>query len=88
MKIKFSSPFRLIAAAARATYAKLFGYSVLAPGDIYLTRRDQCEECEELLPETNQCAVCTCDVDAKSLLALEQCPKKKWQRVWIKTRTV
>lgn len=84
MILKFSSPFRFIAAILRGLAAKLLGYRVLAPVDVWDKRLDECMNCEELVEETQQCAICTCDVDAKSSLALEQCPKNKWQRVWIR----
>lgn len=84
MKIKLSSPFRFVAACARAGYAKLFGYVVIAPIEQWDARLEECMNCEELIEETNQCAICTCNVDSKVLLALEQCPKKKWLRVWKK----
>lgn len=87
MIVKFSTPFRFAAAAARMVFAKAFGYQVLAPVEIWDERLAQCMDCEELIEETQQCAVCTCFVDAKTSLALEQCPKKKWLRVW-KRRTV
>lgn len=88
MTIKLSTPFRFLAAIARTGFAKLFGYQVMAPIDIWDARLDQCMDCEELVEETQQCAICTCFVDAKVSLALEQCPKKKWKRVWIKKHTV
>lgn len=84
MKIKFSSPFRFVVACARVAYAKLFGYQVVTPIEQWDARLDECMNCEELVEETNQCAICTCDIDAKASLALEQCPKKKWLRVWKK----
>lgn len=82
MIIKFSTPFRFVAATARAAFAKIFRYQVLAPVEVWDKRLDQCMNCEELVED--QCAICTCLVDAKTSLALEQCPKKKWQRVWIR----
>lgn len=88
MTVKLSTPFLFLAALARTGFAKLFGYQVLAPWDVRLVRLDECMECEELVEETQQCAVCTCFVDAKVSLALEQCPKKKWKRIWIKKHTV
>lgn len=88
MIVKFSSPFRLLAALARATYARLFGYRVLAPVEIWDKRLDECMNCDELDVSSQQCLICTCLVDVKASLALEQCPKKKWKRVWVKKRTI
>lgn len=84
MIIKLSTPFRFVAACARVAYAKLFGYLVVTPIEQWDARLDECMNCEELIEETQQCAVCTCNIDAKASLALEQCPKKKWLRVWKK----
>lgn len=88
MIFKISSPFQLIAASTRAVFAHIFGYQALTPVEVLDARLDQCMNCEELVEETQQCAVCTCFVDAKVSLALEQCPKKKWKRIWIKKHTV
>lgn len=85
MKIKFSSPFRFVAACARAAFAKIFGYAVLVSPAVQDERLAICDNCEEL--EDEQCRVCSCYVSAKTALALEECPKKYWQRVW-KSRTI
>lgn len=88
MIVKWHSPFRLIAAVARASYAKLFGYQVMAPVDIWDGRLDECMNCDQLDVSNQQCQICTCNIDAKASLALEQCPLKKWKRVWLKKHTI
>jgi hypothetical protein len=88
MIVKWHSPFRVIAAAARAVYAKVFRYRVLVPDDVWYNRLDECINCDELDVPNQQCRICTCSVDAKASLALEQCPLKKWKRVWLKKRTI
>lgn len=87
MILKIFTPFQFIAALARTFFANALGYQALAPVEVWEKRLEQCMNCEELIEETQQCAVCTCFIDAKTSLALEQCPKKKWLRVW-KKRTV
>ena len=88
MIVKFSSPFRLLAAFVRAGFAGFFGYEAVAPVEVWDARLDKCMDCDELDVASQQCRICTCNVDAKTSLALEQCPLKKWKRVWLKKRTI
>lgn len=86
MIFKISTPFRFAAAVARTVFAKLFGYQVVTPSEEWDNRLAICSECD-YRDEDDQCMICTCFVPAKTALALEQCPKKKWLRVW-KKRTI
>lgn len=86
MIVKFSSPFRLLAAFARAGYAKFFGYRVLASAEVQNARLAVCNNCDKF--DGEDCLVCGCVVGAKVVLATERCPIKKWRRVWEKKHTI
>lgn len=81
-----STPFRFLAAFCRTAWAKVAGYNVLASVEESDDRLQKCHSCEELV-DGSQCRVCTCFVGVKTELALEQCPKRKWLRIWRKKTT-
>lgn len=81
MIFRLSSPFRYLAAQARRFFAWIFRYETLVTVPEWVARMEVCRSCPSLV-EDRYCGICTCDVDAKSFLATEQCPKKKWLRVW------
>lgn len=83
MIIRFSTPFYALAAFLRSLWAKIAGYRVLTTPEEQESRLEECEPCE-FLTEERQCSVCTCFVDAKTMLCAEKCPKKKWSAVWAK----
>lgn len=84
MIFRWHTPFRALVASLRLVWARWRGYETLATDAEAEDRRDICHECEEFVE--GQCAVCTCYVDAKTMLLTEQCPKNKWFRVWRKRR--
>jgi hypothetical protein len=65
-----------------ATYAKLAGYRLLAEDDVVEARQALCDPCP--FRDEDRCSVCTCDIEAKTRLNTEKCPKRKWSRVWTK----
>jgi len=69
-----SKAFSAIERAARARY---LGQEVLVPASKRTARLKACAACPEL-DRDGQCRVCTCFVSAKSRLATETCPLKKW----------
>lgn len=77
-------PLRAFAASIRVTWAKIFGYRVLADFELQEKREVMCVQCPRYLHETHQCGACLCFVDAKTALNTEKCPLDKWSRVWIK----
>lgn len=83
MIFRLDTPFRWLAAQARRFFAWMLDYETMVSDAQWGERRAQCSACEELVND-EQCRICTCFVDAKAMLALEQCPKKKWRRVWTK----
>lgn len=83
MIIRWHTPFRFLAAQARRVFAWMMDYETLVTDAQWGERRGICSQCPELVND-EQCRICTCYVDAKAMLALEQCPKKKWRRVWTK----
>ena len=85
----FPNPFRFLAAVFFSLWGRLRGYEILATHAETQERLGECHECEFLVPGwESQCRICTCFVDAKAMLLLEQCPKKKWLRIWRKTDTI
>lgn len=82
----FPNPFRFAWAMIVSAYGRLWGYQILADEDVAEDRLDICEECPFRRGE--QCGICSCWLEAKVRLNLEQCPKKKWTRLWIKKRTI
>lgn len=82
------SPFRFIGAMIRMAWWKICGYQTLiGPGE-QITRLEICGNCVFLDPDLGECTICGCDVDAKTILASERCPKNKWLRIKRKKRTV
>lgn len=82
MILRWSSPFRLVAALARAISYLCMGRPVLAPMAVLTERETICDECPENTREpTPQCRACTCFIEAKVLLASESCPRGYWKRL-------
>lgn len=78
--------FRFIGAWLATGWAKLRGYEVLAGAEVMEHRFQQCQPCKYFQDGT--CTVCGCLVYAKIMLAMEKCPKKRWQRVWRRHVTI
>lgn len=87
MMIRFRSFFHGPATLFYVAWAKLRGFEILADSDEVLERLTECEDCSELT-EDRDCRLCTCPVDAKTLLLTEQCPKRLWLRIWRKRGTI
>lgn len=85
MVFKISTPIYFFVAVARTAWAKLCGYRILTTDSEQLDRLDECADCDQLTAG-RQCRVCTCDVDAKTSLTMEQCPKRKWLRIYKLTK--
>lgn len=81
--------FKFLASVTRSAIARLRGYEVFASWKEADERLQICRRCEYLhRGMLEQCSLCTCLIEAKTTLALEQCPKKKWLRVWRKRSTI
>lgn len=83
MIFRISSLFYAVSAILRSLWAKIAGYRVLTTPEEQESRLSECEICE-FLTEERQCAVCTCFVDSKTLLAAEACPQNRWRAVWVR----
>lgn len=81
--LRFSTPFRLAAAAMKTLYARLAGYEIFADFSVLESRLEECDACDHLT-SSRQCEICTCFVDGKAAMAVEACPKKRWVSVWKK----
>jgi hypothetical protein len=75
---------RFIWSMARHQWAKWQGYEVLAPGGIRAFRETTCLPCP--FNDMGQCSKCSCLVVSKTMLALEKCPIRLWNAVWLKRR--
>lgn len=78
--------FNFFMAWARNRYARLRGYDTIANSDEQLARNVSCASCPEY--EYGSCRICKCITLAKTMLTTEQCPKKRWLRIWRKKVTV
>jgi hypothetical protein len=76
----FPNPFRALASAARMLWWKINGWAVLLEPHEQQNRLNKCNRCLVMNPESRQCEICTCFVDAKTLLAPERCPLGLWER--------
>ncbi len=76
--------WKFFVAMARHQWAKWQGYEVLAPVGIHAWRDRQCQSCE--FNNEGQCMKCKCLVLSKTVMALEKCPVRKWNPVWIKRK--
>jgi hypothetical protein len=71
---------------ARTTWARWRGYEILATGEEMQKRLDICRYCPHNVCLT--CDACGCPLQSKVMLNTEQCPLKKWNRVWQKRVTI
>lgn len=78
-----SMAWNVLIAALFTGYCKLRGYRVLATPEEQQGRLNECELCDQLTDD-RQCNDCGCFVDAKAILACEQCPRRKWLRILAK----
>lgn len=88
MYITWLSPLYALAASIRLSWWKLKGYDVFATEDEWLVRTRICRGCRFFLRESGQCAICTCWIDAKAMMASEACPKGYWLRIKRPKRTL
>lgn len=86
--MKLTAPFHFVWAMVRSAWWRFRGYEVLTPIGAQITRLEICGNCIFLDADQGVCKVCGCDVDAKTSLASEACPKRKWPRIKLKRRTL
>lgn len=70
---------------ARHQWAKWRGYEVIAPVGIQAWRTRKCDVCPHNLE--GQCLKCKCLILSKVMMALERCPIRQWNPVWVRKRT-
>jgi len=83
----FPNPFQFAYAMLRLAWARARGYETIVTPEEHEARQSVCYGCPFLDPDFGQCGVCGCDVDAKTLLTTEECPKGFWRSIWRKRRT-
>lgn len=88
MRLTLKSSVTALGASFRAVWWAFLRRDPLASSEETKKRLDICESCEFFDADSRQCLVCTCFIDAKTLLASERCPVGKWQRVRQRKRTV
>jgi hypothetical protein len=74
--------FSIVAAWARIQWAKFRGYRILTTMKESTIRYDHCLKCPAF--DGFQCGDCGCLAMAKVMITTEECPRKKWHRVWEK----
>lgn len=85
----FPNPFRFLSSVFFSLWGRFRGYQILATDTEAAARIETCWKCEHLEQGWEpQCRLCTCFIDAKAMLLLEQCPKKKWLRIYKKVDTI
>jgi hypothetical protein len=73
---------RFVRTFFRVKWARWNGYEVLAPDWAVRYRWRKCKACPAF--DGAQCVRCQCLVEAKVMLAVEACPLKKWEAIWVK----
>lgn len=74
--------FRFFASWIAMRWHKLRGYRTIATPEEQLERLGSCGPCEHF--KNGICDLCGCLVQAKIILTSEECPEKKWRRIWEK----
>ncbi len=82
MILRVSMAVNAAGAVLRTLWAKLRGYRILASELDYRQRIHTCRACEHFDPDSEQCRICGCFAEAKTRLAVEQCPKGKWRAIF------
>ena len=75
---------KFIRSMARHQWAKWCGYLVIAPPGVQDWRTRKCDRCQ--FNEEGQCQKCKCLVISKIVMALERCPIRQWNPVWIRRK--
>lgn len=75
---------KFVRSMVRHQLAKWCGYEVIAPLGVLTWRNRKCEKCR--FNEEGQCVKCKCLVLSKTMMALERCPIRLWNPVWIKKK--
>lgn len=81
-KLMIKMAWKFFVAMVRHQFARWRGYDIFAPQAALAYRNSRCETCRD--NEEGQCRLCKCLIISKTMLALEECPRHKWHRVWIK----
>jgi len=76
---------KFVVSMARHQLAKWFGYRVIATPGVQAWRDRICRRCDS--NEEGQCLKCNCLILSKTMMALERCPIRLWNPVWIKRKT-
>lgn len=76
MKLKITSPIRLVTSLGRSLWHLLKDKVLWATPEEAAMRKAICENCQHL--EDGQCKICTCYVGVKTTFQYEYCPLLKW----------
>jgi len=77
---------KFVWAMARHQWAKWRGFVVIAPPGVQAWRNRKCGKCA--FNNEGECLRCHCLVLSKVIMALERCPIRLWNPVWIKRRNM
>jgi len=78
----FPNPVKLLWSWIVNRYAHVRGFRVITTTAEAEERLAECRACEEY--NDGICSACSCLTMAKVILTTEQCPKRKWARIWSK----
>lgn len=85
MFFRIFMPFRALGAIFRSFWAWVFRYRTLTTPKEQARRLKKCHGCDFLL-DNDQCKLCGCFVQAKTMLCVEKCPAGKWKAIWKKKK--
>ena len=80
--VRFPNPITFIRSMFRHGWANVRGYHVIASPGVQEYRFKQCRKCEH--NDEGQCQLCSCLVLAKTIMAMETCPDRRWSAEWKK----
>lgn len=58
--------------------AKQIANKQFVPKEVFESRMETCKGCPFFVSESTRCSVCTCFLNTKNRLSLEECPEGKW----------
>lgn len=76
---------KFVRSMLRHQWARWRGYEVIAPYGIQVWRNRKCDKCK--FNFEGQCLKCKCLVLSKTMMALERCPIRLWNPVWVRRKS-
>lgn len=77
---------RYLGSRVRIVWWKLRGWETFVSCEVFGLRMDDCATCPHRDEEKDECRLCGCPIEAKTVLASEKCPIDKWKRQKISSK--